>query len=273
MNSRLISSSGFDEGVISEGRSVYEIIRVIDGVPLFMEDHLERLFTSMNEEGLKSSLTIKEIEKRVLLLVTSDYCLEGNIRIVLHFPDPDRTVEPVFLAYFTEHRYPEPEQYRNGVDTALFEGRRDKPHTKIIDISFRNRIEKFIKETNVYEALLVDGKGYVTEGSKSNFFAVRGKRILTAPEEDVLPGITRKYVFSICKGAGISLSEEKIHRDHLQGMDAAFITGTSPKVLPVRSINGIIYDVDNTLIDRLIYEYDMLVDAYIKGSHNTTFST
>lgn len=273
INNRLISVSGFDEGIISEGRSVYEIIRVIEGVPLFMEDHLERLFISIRKAGLKSSLTLKEIEKRILLLVASECYTEGNIRIVLHFPDPEVRKEPVFLAYYTSHRYPEPEQYKNGVDTALFEGSRNQPHTKIIDAGFRERIENFIKERNVYEALLVDEKGFVTEGSKSNFFALCGDKILTAPEKDVLPGITRKYIFSICKRSAIPLSEEKIHMDHLTGMDAAFITGTSPKVLPVRSINGIIYDVDNNLTGRLKEEYEMLVNAYIKGSHNTTFST
>ncbi len=272
-NSKVLPVADFDEKLLSGGCSVYEVIRVIEGMPLFIEDHLERLFTSLTEAGLDTSLTTSEMNTSVLQLISSNNRRQGNIRVVLHYQGTCERKNGVFLAYYTGHNYPTPEQYKNGVDTALLEGKRDKPHAKIIDIGLRNSIEYYIRERNVYEALLVNENGCVTEGSKSNFFAVRGNSLITAPGEDVLQGITRKYIFLICREEGIPIRQEKIRKDDLLGMDAAFISGTSPRILPVRSINGIIYDVDHVLVTRLIDRFDKLIEDYVSGSHNNTFST
>ncbi len=271
LDKRPLPTAGFDDTIFSHGRSVYEIIRVIDRAPLFLGDHLERLYGSLEGLGLETSLSPREIERRVRLLISLNPQKEGNIRVVLHFPGD--CARPLFLAYYTGHKYPGTVHYEKGVEVALFATERPNPHTKLIDVELRSRMDSFIKKNNVYEILLVDRNGFVTEGSKSNFFFVKNDRLLTAPEEDVLQGITRKYIFSICQNRSIDIIQRKISRDELPEMESCFITGTSPKVLPVKRIGDFTYNAHHPLVRKLMEEYDRLIEDYISRSHNTTFST
>ncbi len=106
-------------------------------------------------------------------------------------------------------------------------------------------------------------EGRITEGSRSNVFFVKDGCFVTAPAEEVLPGITRQKVIELLAGSGYALKEHSLSAAELPQVQAAFLTGTSPKILPIRSIGDLTLPVDNAGVAYLQNEYNKLIDRYL----------
>lgn len=260
-NGDIVSSSSFKDSYIKEGKSLYEVIRVIEGTPLFLEEHLGRIMNSSklaNENLFYNEFEIVEALKQLIKINEVKY---GNVKIVFNYREEGNK----FYAYFIPHYYPGEKEYIEGVNTILYHGERENPNAKIINTSFRDAVDKEVKEKGVYEAILVNRCGYITEGSKSNIFMVKGNEILTAPIEDVLPGITRKRIIDICKDLGYIVKEERIHYSDIDKLDGLFISGTSPKVLPIKSVDNVnVASSTNKVILNILKKYNERINEYIK---------
>ncbi|HEY5122218.1 MAG TPA: aminotransferase class IV [Ignavibacteria bacterium] len=91
-------------------------------------------------------------------------------------------------------------------------------------------------ENNADEALLVHD-GLITEGSHTNFCAIRDGNLYTAPlSNNILPGITRKVVLNICREIGIPVFEISIKADELNSYSELFLTSTKMDIVPVLQV-------------------------------------
>ncbi len=89
------------------------------------------------------------------------------------------------------------------------------------------------------EALLVNDRGAIAEGTGENVFLVRDGRLLTPrAEDDILPGITRASVITIARDLGIACEERTLDREDVLAADEIFLTGTAAEVTPVRALDG-----------------------------------
>lgn len=255
--------STFDEQWVYEGTSLYEVIRVMDGVPVFIDDHIERLFYSGRSASLEIWHTRTELKENVHYLMKQNHCYQGNVKLVFHYPEPFEQASRRFLAYFIPHYYPTREQYRKGVRAITYPAVRENPMAKLVNKNLRLEVYHSIIERGAYEAILVNPQGFLTEGSRSNFFAIRKNILITAPDEYVLPGISRKYILQLCREKKIRVSLSLVHRNKLAGMDGAFISGTSPKVLPLSGIDDHHFPAQHPLIQELMKAYDTLIRNYI----------
>jgi len=238
---------------------IYEVLRVIEGKPIFLENHFKRMQNSFELIGEKVSLIYDDISNKVYDLIKNEKKLEGNIKITYE------VYGKILKIFFIEHSYPSSEMYESGVRTILYFGERENPNVKIVNENFREKINKEIKENNAYEAILVDSNGYITEGSKSNIFMVKGNKLLTSPVKAVLPGITRGEVLDLAQKLKIEVEEVEYKYLDINKLDGMFISGTSPKVLPVKLVNDISLDPHNWIIRKLMVEYDDEVNKYIKA--------
>jgi len=92
-------------------------------------------------------------------------------------------------------------------------------------------------EENAVEAILVRD-GLITEGTHTNFFAIKDETIFTAPKSRlILEGITRKVVLEFCEKFKIDCREEFINKDDLKNYSEFFITSTTKEITPVTSID------------------------------------
>jgi len=87
------------------------------------------------------------------------------------------------------------------------------------------------------EALMLDHQGFVAEGSGENIFVVREGLVLTPPEMNILPGITRTSVIDILRHEGIEVKEQLFGRDALYTADEAFMCGTAAEVSGIRELD------------------------------------
>jgi branched-chain amino acid aminotransferase len=251
--------SFFSPLVFNEGIVLYEVLRIFDGTVLFLEDHVQRLQESVRLMGYQYPVSLPVIRYLLKNLIRKNTLREGNIKIVLHFTAHH---QPVIYTYFIPHAYPTPDMYKDGVETDLFMAIRTYPNIKRMVTEVRQRVNEFIQAENLYDALLVSEDETITEGSKTNIFFMKGKTLYTSPGDRVLKGITRQKIVALCNQLNYKLIEQSISIISLQNFEAAFFTGTSPKVLPIRRIANISYEVPNQVTKSLMEAYDNLIAAY-----------
>ena len=259
-NSQLMEKEAVNYNNFDDGDIVYEIIRLVNGIPLFLEDHLMRLYYSANIVGITIGITNSEIKNSIKQLSLENQSFNGNVKILFHCKKNGKVS---FLCYFTKHNYPSVLQYKNGVEVLLYSAERNNPNAKIAKDVFRKTIDEILIKDKIYEVLLVNKNGLITEGSKSNVFFIKDNVLTTAPIRMVLPGITRKFVLKIAQLSNINVIEECVHKNDIDKYDAAFISGTSPKILAISSINDIQYNANNPLIQKLMKGYNEEIENYI----------
>ena len=265
LNNELVEKDKFTGQLVTEGKSLYTVIRIIKAVVLFWELHYKRIIQSSKIAGLNIWLTEEEIKQRIDRLIRQNKGREGNIKAVFNFCD-DNGVS--FVAYYIPHHYPGKSLYKNGIATLTLNAERDKPNIKFINKDLREVTNKLIKDNNVYEIILVDKNGFITEGSRSNIFMIKNNTIITPPLSCVLPGITRSLIFSICSAQNIRIIEEKIHISKLDEFDGMFISGTSPKILPIQKIDNYRFTSESIILHRIMLEYDNMINVYIKSKNS-----
>ena len=242
-----------------EGIEIYEVVRVMEGVPLFLEDHLKRFYHSAWLLHLGIPLGAEKICYLLKKLIEVNQVKEGNIRFSWSWRPAGK-----FRAYFISHYYPAVEDYRRGVVCGLLQAERHDPNAKVVQSNLRDVANRLMEEKGYYEVILVNGNGDITEGSRSNLFFVKNGYFVTAPASEVLPGITRKKMIDLLGTLGYPFMEQHISLADLSCMEAAFITGTSPKILPIRQVGELTIPVDHPSIRNLQNEYDRLIYNYIQ---------
>lgn len=263
MNGQVLNSEEFEPVEIIESTSVYEVIRIIEGVPLFLEEHLARLQKSL--ALLNSSVTIDtiDIEKQIHQLIKINRCYDYNMKLIINnlsSPAPN-----IFL-FFISSKYPSQEEYKEGVATILYAAERKNPNIKVLLKDFRQNIEGKLRKVNAYEAILVNQDQEITEGSRSNIFFVKEDILYTSPAEKVLKGVTRNRIFKLCKSQGIPVVETPISIDFLKECDGLFISSTPFKILPISTVGNDSYNsAINPIVLKVMEAYDNLIKNYINA--------
>ena len=242
---------------MSEIIIAYDVLRVINAKPLFAKDH----FTRLKKSALSVDSDIKFNEKTFLSKIfdeiNSNKIINGNIKTQIFIDKQNKsyTIESKQIP----HHYPENRDYLNGVNTMTYKFTREDPNNKIFNQQIREITDKMISTNQVYEVLYVNSENCLTEGSRSNLFFVQNDELISAPLADILPGVTRKFILQEAKHTGLKLIEKKIDLNEIKNFDAAFISGTSPNILPIKKIDEIEFSVNNPKLRLLMKNFDILI--------------
>ena len=255
----LISTRFIDKHVQDKNDVIYEVLRFIDSKPLFLEDHIERFTSSFLVNNEKKAAWMLLITRRIRVLVEENKISYGNLRFQFNDYSPAS-----FFAWMIPSKYPSDQQYYKGVTIKTYLGIRNKPNFKARNINLRRDVDNFIEENDIYEAILVNSKGFLTEGSRSNIFFIKDSILITPPLAMVLPGITRQKIIELIDANNLQFEERLIRIEDMKNYSTCFISGTSPKILPVTRINDIKMDVENKHLINLINLFNQQIDEYIK---------
>lgn len=246
---------------LNAGIEIYEVIRILEGVPLFLEDHLKRFYHSAWLCHLEIPVEGHEIRAMLRKLVEINGIKEGNVRFSWCFGPGG-----FFQAYFIPCHYPDIQMVKKGVYCGLLQAERNDPNAKVVQVTLRDAADQMIRENGFYEVLLVNQRGAITEGSRSNVFFLKKGVFFTSPEEDILPGITRQKVLELISGLGMKVIYKTTLINELTQVESSFLTGTSPKVLPVRRIGDISLTVGQPELNELVMAYNEMIGDYIKNN-------
>lgn len=214
-NYQLMPTSSFTEHLTDISNGIYEVIRIINKVPLFWEEHMQRLNESLALKQLPLELSPSRILKAVEQLGTANDIINGNIKLLIISKANNADNPWDHFLYFTPHHYPQPRDYTEGVKVILFKAERSNPNIKIADVDLRRVIAEQLEKQSAYEALLVDPRGIITEGSRSNVFWIKEHCLYTSPRCRILPGITRQAIVQLCMEKNYPVLEREVSLDHL----------------------------------------------------------
>jgi len=250
LNGKLAETTNFPFYLYERYKSVYEVIKYSTTF-LFGEEHRKRLMKSIQiafpEYSCKYSFDLTQLKG----LFEANKIEAGNVRIDF-FPEVETAI-----AFLIPHFYPPIEFYKNGIEATLQYDERPMQNAKVHNAELRERANAIIAEKGIFETILVDGARNITEGSRSNIFFIKGDEVFTPPEEMVLPGITRMNMISYLNMEGIRLHVKKIQDFELNSFDAIFFTGTSIGALPCHKVNDIVFDIENTLLQKIVSEFNL----------------
>ena len=253
-NGEAFRTETFDHIYTESSPAVYEVIRLEGGRPVFPREHYDRLVGSLETVGEGKSLSYETYCGDIRLLSQMNGCPDHNCRLVLNGFGSAGGVRRYLFMIPTS--YPSEEQYRDGVTAGFLKAVRSDPHAKIWNASLREKADRRIREEGLFETILLDDSDRITEGSRSNIFFIRDGRVYTTPAEAVLLGVTRKTIIEACESAGIPVIEQYFGVRDAARCEAAFISGTSPKALPVRRLGTIALDPGNALLRKIMALYD-----------------
>jgi Branched-chain amino acid aminotransferase/4-amino-4-deoxychorismate lyase len=270
----IISKNHIKDGVLIESDEIlgfddksktviYEVIRVINRVGVFKEDHLARLDKSLTAAGIDKPEYLNDIDSHIKTLGETNSTYNYTIKLMITM-DSDKKSH--YCIYIMDCFYPGKDMIEVGIHTDFMEWERINPNTKIVNSGYKETAAMLMKKYNAFELLLVNSEGYITEGSRTNVFFVKGDKLITAPSEYILKGITRKYVLSACERVGLKVTEQLLKKEQLPSIDGAFVCGTSLKVLPIESCGNIkIPSSENQLVKLVVDEYDKIMNEYINN--------
>lgn len=233
---------------------VYESIEVVEGVPFHLQDHLARLVESAEMIDFNLPYTASDIAGWVRRLVLKDGHRDCMLRIIAL--GVTQAADEALVAVLPRPlpRYPD-SYYREGAAAITFEGSRPLPACKSLNTLVNYLARRQAVRAGVHEAILrTDGE--MTEGSRSNIFAVRRGELLTPPSDRVLSGITRDTVIRLALQAGYRVSEVPLDLRDLSRYSEFFVTSTSMHIIPIIRIGsalvgeGKVGPVTDGLMDR-----------------------
>jgi len=240
--------SVFDRGFMY-GDAVYEVARSYGRVFFELEAHIERMFNSakMLQMDLKKSADeyIKEIYRIYSHVPDENIYMRiqvtrGTGQIGLGLKNAN---EPNVVIYIRELELTPQEYYKKGVKIVTSDRVRNSKRALDPNIksgNYLNNVLAFVDATNAeaIEAVMVNSRGEVTEGTTSNIFRVKDGTVYSPPDEyDILKGITRGIVVRICSELKIPYKEVGFTPKDLENSDEVFLTSSTREVLPVRLIN------------------------------------
>ncbi|MBO3799655.1 MAG: branched-chain amino acid transaminase [Candidatus Brockarchaeota archaeon] len=254
------------------GTGVFEGIRAYEtkkGTAVFrLTDHLKRFYRSAKIYFMEIPYSLDELRNACKAVVRENGLKSAYIRPIAFRGYGEMGLYPlnspvdVVVAAWSWGTYLGDEGIRNGIRVKTSSFRR-------IDV---NTIPAGVKATGQYinsvlakveakmagydEAVMLDSRGMVSEGSGENIFMVRDGVIYTpSTASGILEGITRDSVFHIAGDIGVKVVERDLTRIDFYYADEAFMTGTAAEVVPVVEMDNYkIGDGKPGLITRRIQE-------------------
>ena len=226
---------------LSRGYGAFESIRTYQGVPFRLEGHLRRLKLTAHFIHLKLPCTLTEIKKRVFTTLRVNSFKESLIKIYVtggissgFIPEKKGTVI-IWVEPF--HAFPS-WQYTKGISLYTTSLVRSFPEAK--STSYLSGVVATIeaKQKRFDEAVFVDKKGAILEGSTFNVFAIKNKTLIT-PQHDILVGITAEEVIKLARKEKLTLIRKPISTSDLRTCSELFITSSNRELIPVKRVNQI----------------------------------
>ena len=210
-----------DEGLL-RGDGVFEVVRLYDGRPFALADHLARMERSA--ANLRLRLDRASLEADIAALLESGRPRDGVLRVLvtrggrrIGFIEPLPAL-PDTMALQTITYSP----------TRILDG------IKSLSYGANMLATRLAQEAGADEALLVTPHGRVLEAPTSTFFCSFDRRTLVTPplEDHILDSITRRRLLAVC-----DIEERPIAADELAAVDEAFLASTVREVLPIHAID------------------------------------
>ena len=279
MNGNFIPWKNATSHIVSQGlhyaSAVFEGERAYNGKIFKSEEHTKRFFKSAEIIGIKipfSELEINTAKNELINKMNFKDCYvrplawrggeqmgisttKSNINVAIavwedwatYFKIEDQKAGLKLIT--SPWKRPAP-------DTAPYEAKASGPYI-ICTMS-----KEFAESKGYHDALMLDYRGYVAEGTGANIFFIKDNDIHTPIPDCFLNGVTRQAVIKMATEQGFKIIERHILPDEIKNYDEAFLTGTAAEITPIRSIDNVNFTTgDNTTTFKFMSDFSKLVNS------------
>ena len=224
---------------IQRGYGVFDFARTVNGVPLFLNDHLQRFYNSAAYMRLDVKYDMQALSSIIQELIEKSSIPETGVKIILtggYSADSYRPAEPNLVITCNQVAISNASDFERGYSIITHQYQRELPHVKSINYLMAVWLQPLLKEKQADDLLYYTHES-VTEFARSNVFIVTRDNKLVTPEKNILHGITRKNVLSLASEM-MPVEERDVTIDELMNASEVFLTATTKRILPVLKING-----------------------------------
>ena len=278
MNGDFIPWKSATSHIISQGMhyasAVFEGERSYNGKIFKSEEHTERFFNSAEIIGMEIPYTKDEISYAKDELIKKMNFKDCYVRPLawrggdqMGISTTNSNINVAIAVWDDWASYFKIEDKKSGLklitspwkrpapDTAPHQAKASGPYI-ICTMS-----KEFAEKKGFHDALMLDYRGYVAEGTGANIFFIKNNDIHTPIPDCFLNGITRQTVIKMATDQGFKITEKHILPNEIGNYDEAFLTGTAAEITPIRSIDEINFLTgENTKTFKFMSDFSDLVN-------------
>lgn len=251
--------------LVQRGYGIFDYLRVVDNQPLFVEDHLDRLYQSASIMHMVVPESKEAILKIVLELVAKNNMPYSGLKLIVSGGDSSDgyALEQPRLTII-QQPLPVPSNQFSVSPFALMSHpfQRQLPEVKTTDYLMAIYLQPKLKAYGGQD-ILYTNEGMTRECPRSNIFMITADGTIVTPKDNILKGITRKNILATAKASGIQVEERPISLDEIKTAKGAFIASSTKRIIPVSKIDESVIDTDSPILEKV---FNLLVEkeqAYI----------
>jgi branched-chain amino acid aminotransferase len=236
------------------GSAIFEVLSLHEtpkGPAVFrLDEHIERLFKSARLLEMDLPLSPSEFQRAVLATVRRNGLTKGYIKIIGFYPQISFDILPPQERLDVSIFVVNPDEDLGGLEFPVEKGttlciskwRKLDPQTVPVEAkAAANYLNGMLARTEARKrgfehVVMLDTKGFVAEGGTDSIFMIKEGQLLTPALGTILEGITRKSILELADIMGVPWAESRLPPTLLYESEEVFLSGTTPKVLPVRRI-------------------------------------
>jgi D-alanine transaminase/branched-chain amino acid aminotransferase len=251
---------------IQRGYGVFDFFKVLNTVPVFLQEHLDRFYFSAGQMRLDVEYSKEELKKIIFELVEKNNTADTGVRITLTggcSPDGYQLSRPNLIISLRAFASPTEDQFQKGIKLATYQHQRQLPHVKTIDYLMAIWLQPFVKKFNA-DDVLYHQNGIVSECPRSNFFIVTHDNKIVTPSKNILKGVMRSKTIEVAK-ASFEIEERKLSIDEIKTAREAFVSSTTKTIIPVRQVDRHILPEKNSVTTQVFHSLIDLQDSQVQS--------
>lgn len=226
---------------LQRGYAAFDFLRTRNGIPLFVDDYLDRFFNSASLMHLQPQHSKEQIRKIIYELIERNGMPEAGIRMILtggYSLDSYEPAQPNLVVLQHSLQLPTSEKFSKGIKVITHEYMRDLPSVKSINYLMGIWLQQKVRDQGAQD-VLYHMNGIVTEFPRANVFIVTKEGRIVTPSENILKGITRMKLLELMKGK-FEVEERPLHLEEVINAAEVFMTSTTKRLLPVCQVDDVI---------------------------------
>ena len=241
-------TSIYDHGFLY-GDGVFEGIRAYNGRVFRLDEHIDRLYDSAMAIMLDIPLSKDEMKQAILETLRVNNLVDAYIRPIVSRGVGDLGLDPRKCPMPNVFIISQPwgamygDLYDKGLSAVTVTVRRNAPESLSPNIKSMNYLNNILAKIEANqkggdEAIILDVRGNISEGSGDNIFIIKNGTISTPQVMNNLRGITRAAAIEIAQDLGYPLLETDLGLFDLYTADEVFVTGTAAEIAPIATVDG-----------------------------------
>ena len=251
--------------LVQRGYGIFDYLRVVDNQPLFVADHLDRLYQSASLMHMHVPESKESILKIVVELVAKNNMPYSGLKLIVSGGDSSDgyTLEQPRLTII-QQPLPVPSNKFSVSPFVLMSHpfQRQLPEVKTTDYLMAIYLQPKLKAFGGQD-ILYTNESMIRECPRSNIFMISDQGHIITPKEQILKGITRKNILAVAAENGIPVEERAISIDEIKKAKGAFIASSTKRIIPVSKIDESVISTDSPILEKIFNLLVQKEQAYI----------